>query len=107
MGLTKKQINIILSKLKQYIDKYMGNDGITPHIDESTKHWFIGDTDTGILAEGTSGDNGITPHIDESTKHWFIGDTDTGISANGMEEEELTDEELNALITDTISSLNN
>ena len=52
-------------------------------------------------------DLSITPHIDETTKHWFIGDTDTGISANGMEEEELTDEELNALITDTISSLNN
>lgn len=29
-----------------------GNDGITPHIDESTKHWFIGDIDTGITAEG-------------------------------------------------------
>lgn len=35
-----------------------GQDGVTPHIDETTKHWFIGDTDTGILAEGTNGTNG-------------------------------------------------
>jgi hypothetical protein len=27
-----------------------GADGITPHIDQTTKHWFIGDTDTGVLA---------------------------------------------------------
>lgn len=27
-----------------------GADGITPHIDDTTKHWFIGDTDTGVSA---------------------------------------------------------
>ena len=27
-----------------------GDNGTTPHIDETTKNWFIGDTDTGILA---------------------------------------------------------
>ena len=27
-------------------------DGISPHIDETTKHWFIGEYDTGVLAEG-------------------------------------------------------
>lgn len=32
-----------------------GNDGITPHIDETTKHWFIGETDTGIKAKGEDG----------------------------------------------------
>ena len=31
-----------------------GEDGVTPHIDETTKHWFIGDEDTGVLAEGTT-----------------------------------------------------
>lgn len=31
-----------------------GSDGITPHIDETTKHWFIGEEDTGILAEGVT-----------------------------------------------------
>ena len=37
-----------------------GTDGLTPHIDSSTKHWFIGTNDTGIIAEGK---NGITPSI--------------------------------------------
>lgn len=35
-----------------------GNNGTTPHIDETTKNWFIGDTDTGILAQGTNGKDG-------------------------------------------------
>ena len=35
-----------------------GDNGITPHIDETTKNWFIGDTDTGILAQGTNGKDG-------------------------------------------------
>ena len=34
-----------------------GADGVTPHIG-SNKHWFIGDTDTGVLAEGTNGSDG-------------------------------------------------
>lgn len=29
-----------------------GTDGITPHIDETTKHWYIGENDTGVTAEG-------------------------------------------------------
>lgn len=28
-----------------------GDNGITPHIDPTTKHWFIGTEDTGVLAE--------------------------------------------------------
>ena len=35
-----------------------GDNGTTPHIDETTKNWFIGDVDTGILAQGTDGKNG-------------------------------------------------
>ena len=35
-----------------------GDNGTTPHIDETTKHWFIGDIDTGILAQGTNGKDG-------------------------------------------------
>lgn len=30
-----------------------GTNGITPHIDETSKHWFIGDVDTGVSADGT------------------------------------------------------
>lgn len=35
-----------------------GDNGTTPYIDETTKNWFIGDTDTGILAQGTNGKDG-------------------------------------------------
>lgn len=34
-----------------------GDNGITPHIG-SNNNWFIGDTDTGILAKGTNGKDG-------------------------------------------------
>ena len=37
-----------------------GKDGITPHIDSTTKHWMIGNTDTGVIAEGT---NGVSPTV--------------------------------------------
>ena len=29
-----------------------GIDGTTPHIDDTSKHWYIGGKDTGVLAEG-------------------------------------------------------
>ncbi len=35
-----------------------GVDGISPHIDETTKHWFIGTTDTGV---------GVTASIDDTS----------------------------------------
>ena len=72
-----------------------GTDGITPHIDPTSKHWMIGSTDTGIVAEGqngtngqdgtngTNGSDGITPHIDSTTGNWFIGETNTGVHAEG------------------------
>ena len=80
-----------------------GENGITPHIDETTKHWVIGNTDTGIVAEGQAGADGAkgdkgatgatgpqgpkgadgtTPHIG-ANGNWYIGDTDTGVSAEG------------------------
>lgn len=65
-----------------------GTDGITPHIDSATKHWFIGTHDTGVKAEGvdgTDGEDGVTPHIDSVTKHWMIGSQDTGIIAEGQD----------------------
>lgn len=57
-----------------------GNDGVTPRIGDN-KHWYIGEEDTGIVAEGK---NGTTPHIGEN-KHWYIGETDTGILAEGKD----------------------
>lgn len=71
-----------------------GQDGITPSIDPTTKHWIIGSTDTGVLAEGQNGTNGTdgidgtngtTPHIDPITKHWMVGETDTNILAEGVD----------------------
>lgn len=62
---TKTEVNKLMSgyATENYVLEHIstiteGKDGITPHIDESTKHWFIGDTDTGILAEGRNGTNG-------------------------------------------------
>lgn len=42
-----------------------GKDGITPHIDVVTGHWFIGDEDTGIDARGLQGNSGYTGAADE------------------------------------------
>ena len=81
-----------------------GDNGTTPHIDESTKNWFIGDVDTGILAEGVSGNDGITPHIG-TNGNWFIGDTDTGVIAHGTDGKDgksiksITKDENNNIIT--------
>lgn len=65
-----------------------GTNGVTPHIDSVSKHWMIGEVDTGIVAEGqdgtngTNGTNGITPHIDQTTGNWFIGEINTGVRAS-------------------------
>lgn len=58
-------------------------NGVTPHIDETTKNWFVGETDTNVKAEGV---DGITPEIDDTTKHWFIDGEDTGVIAEGTVE---------------------
>lgn len=58
-----------------------GTDGVTPHIGNNG-HWFIGDTDTGISAQGPQGDPGVSPHIG-ANGNWFVGDVDTGVKAQG------------------------
>lgn len=85
-----------------------GEDGITPHIGDNGD-WFIGDTDTGVEAQGPQGQagrdftyedftpqqllklkgpkgddgtDGTSPHIGMNG-NWFIGDTDTGVKARG------------------------
>lgn len=35
-----------------------GDTGIIPHIDQTTGNWFIGNTDTGVHAQGPAGQNG-------------------------------------------------
>ena len=39
------------------------SNGITPHIDESTGNWFLGDVDTGVHAQGPQGEVGPMPDI--------------------------------------------
>ena len=73
-------VKIPYSILKQAV-----TDGITPSIDSTTRHWFIGSTDTNVVAEGQNGVNGTTPHIDNTTKHWMIGETDTNVVAEGQD----------------------
>ena len=45
-----------------------GNDGITPHIGENG-HWYLGETDTGVSAQGDPGDDGghYTPVVSQPT----------------------------------------
>ena len=60
-----------------------GNDGVTPHIDQTTGHWFIGNTDTGYTAIGTNGQDGATPQIVGGK--WYINGVDTGVTAAGRD----------------------
>lgn len=66
-----------------------GANGITPHIDEITNHWFIGDEDTGVNASGSGAQIN-----DESTTN-----TDVTWSANKINTE-LT------IINNTIGDIN-
>ena len=59
---------------------YPGTNGETPYIG-SNGNWWIGNTDTGIKAEGESGE---TPYIG-SNGNWWIGNTDTGVKAEGTD----------------------
>jgi len=70
-----------------------GANGITPTIDPITKHWMLGEYDTGVIAEGQkgvdgrdgiNGTNGITPTINSTNHHWMIGSYDTGVLAQGF-----------------------
>lgn len=58
-----------------------GKNGLTPFIGENGD-WFIGTTDTGVIAAGTDGTDGVTPHIGNNG-NWFIGVVDTGVHAQG------------------------
>ena len=57
-------------------DGVAGADGISPHIDSTTKHWFVGETDTGVIAEGvtTISTTSLTYIGNLVTDNW-IGDT--------------------------------
>lgn len=71
----KEETNALIPTVTNGVD---GQNGVTPHIDSTTKHWMIGETDTGVVAEGqdgytpvkgtdyfdgTNGTNGISPTV--------------------------------------------
>jgi hypothetical protein len=61
-----------------------GANGTTPAIG-ANGNWFVGTTDTGVPARGTTGAtgaNGTTPTIG-ANGNWVIGTTDTGVPARG------------------------
>lgn len=65
-----------------YVDNAVS--GVTPHIDETTKHWMIGNADTGIVAEGKTayiGDNGNW-YVWDATSGAFV---DSGVSAKPLQ----------------------
>ena len=63
---TKEETDALIPTVTNGVDGKDGADGITPTIDETTKHWMIGETDTGVVAEGkdgTNGTDGVSPTI--------------------------------------------
>jgi len=62
-----------------------GTNGVTPYIG-TNGNWWIGETDTGILAlgqNGQTGANGFTPHIG-ANGNWWINDFDTGVRSEAI-----------------------
>lgn len=49
--------------------EFDGEDGVTPHIGENG-NWFIGETDTGVAAQGSAGgtDEGTTEQLNDLTE---------------------------------------
>ncbi len=75
-NVTWKTVKAYTEKFKNWIANNFNTT--TPHIDETTKNWFIGDVDTGILAEGTNGTKGTTytPIITENGELAWENDGD-------------------------------
>ncbi len=60
-----------------------GADGVTPRIGDNG-NWWIGETDTGVKAAGTSGSSGTTPTVTISGDgYWVINGEKTAAKATG------------------------
>lgn len=71
-----------------------GSDGVSPHIDSATGHWFVGSTDTGVSArgpqgqQGSPGKDGQTPDVSklatktDLTNYYTKAETDSEISSS-------------------------
>jgi len=67
-------------------DVLKGEAGDTPRIGDNG-NWWVGDTDTGVIAQGqngTDGTNGNSPYIG-ANGNWWISEADTGIAAMGKD----------------------
>ena len=65
-------------------DGVAGADGISPHIDESTNHWFVGETDTGVNATASIDDtstDGTDVSWSASKINSVIGDINTVLAS--------------------------
>lgn len=68
-----------------------GESGQTPHIGDNG-HWFVGNEDTGIAAQGEAGKDGangkdaVPPTVAiGANDHWFVNGVDTGKKATGTD----------------------
>lgn len=61
-------------------DVLRGENGESPRIGDNG-NWWIGDTDTGVIAKAN---DGINPHIGDNG-NWWVADTDTGVIASGAD----------------------
>ena len=68
-----------------------GESGQTPHIGDNG-HWFVGNEDTGIAAQGEAGKDGangkdaVPPTVTiGANDHWFVNGVDTGKKAVGAD----------------------
>lgn len=68
-----------------------GESGQTPHIGDNG-HWFVGNEDTGIAAQGEAGKDGangkdaVPPTVTiGDNDHWFVNGVDTGKKATGTD----------------------
>lgn len=68
-----------------------GESGQTPHIGDNG-HWFVGNEDTGIAAQGEAGKDGangkdaVPPTVTiGANDHWFVNGVDTGKKATGTD----------------------
>ena len=99
---TKSQID---AKLKDIATE--GKPGETPYIKDG--YWYIGETSTGVLAQGPQGDPGETPSIDIIDGYWHINGENTGVPAIAtnatISYESLTQEQIDSLKGVGISSL--
>ena len=60
-----------------------GQDGDTPTIDGTTKHWIIGQTDTGVVAEGQDGQDGTAATITVGTVTTGAAGTNASVTNSG------------------------